>query len=581
MERTSQQGAREGDGRRRLVDLGAALLLAQAAATSVERLMAARRDNLSFDDAYMFLRYAHNIRHGLGFAWNLDGAHTYGPTSLLWSFCVLLLSYLPTDPWTQLLLGSWMCSLAAVMAMAWAVRANARSEWLRRPLPTLALIAAPLFASRLFQGDQFNGMETMLATALCAVFFGLCLLWRAGRVAPAVVGGAGVLLFLARPESGLVTVLVPALVGWIPAISSGDAMGSGQTRRSLRGLLELYGVFCAGVLIELALCRLYFGTPVPLSVHMKGGAAYRGYGDVWYPSLMLIAFLSALQLFVAALVLLTRRRDLRLVLCGVIPAALVFAYLGTVTQIMGFDSRYYVPYAPLLVVPAVLVLDGWLAFPQPWNEAWPGHALRNRGAVTAVLLILFFLFHSQAVQRGFRLLEHGHHLEYDPAQLSVAATTPLPSYDWQPMMRAVTDDLIAPLPRGTTVASSEVGYLGERASGINIIDLAGLNDNDIALHGFGMNRLLERKPDLIWMPNTSYTYQRGVMFSDPAFLAQYDVYADAGNFGIAIRKDSPYCGAIERQFRIFWARVYPRYDPAAYLVRSVSWSGVPHSVRNR
>ena len=571
----------EGDGRRRLVDLGAALLLAQAAATSIERLMAARRDKLGFDDAYMFLRYAHNIRHGLGFSWNLDGVHTYGPTSLLWSLCVLLLSYLPTDPWTQLLLGSWVCSLAAVMAMAWAVRANARSEWLRRPLPTLALVAAPLFASRLFQGDQFNGMETMLATALCAVFFGLCLLWRAGRVSPVVVGAAGVLLFLARPESGLVTVLLPALLGLGPELSSGDAAASSRVRPSLRDLLEIYGVFCAGVLIELALCWLYFGTPVPLSVHMKGGEAYRGYADVWYPSLMLIAFLSALRLFVAALVLLTRRRDLRLVLAGVIPAAPVFAYLGTVTQIMGFDSRYYVPYAPLLVVPALLVLDRWLALPPAEGEAWPGHTLRNRGAVTAVLLIFFFFFYSQAVQRRFRLLEHGHHMEYDPPQLSVAATAPLPGYEWQPMMLAVTDDLIAPLPAGVTVASSEVGYLGERASGINIIDLAGLNDTDIALHGFEMNRLLERRPDLIWMPNTSYTYQRGVMFSDPALLAEYDVYAGAGNYGIAIRKDSPYRAAIERQFAIFWAKVYPGYDPAAYRVRSASWSDIPHSVRNR
>ena len=569
------------DGRRRLADLGAALLLAQALATSIERLMAARRDKLGFDDAYMFLRYAHNIRHGLGFSWNLNGGHTYGPTSLLWSFCVLLLSYLPADPWTQLLLGSWVCSLAAVMAMAWAVRANARSEWLRRPLPTLALVAAPLFASRLFQGDQFNGMETMLATALCAVFFGLCLLWRAGRVSPVVVGAAGVLLFLARPESGLVTALLPALVGWRPGYPSGLEESDGQARPSLRGFLELYGVFCAGVLIELALCRLYFGTPVPLSVHMKGGEAYRGYGDVWYPSLMLIAFLSALQLFVTALVLLTRRRDLRLVLCGLIPAALVFAYLGTVNQIMGFNSRYYVPYAPLLVVPALLVLDRWLAFPPAESEAWPGHTLRNRAVVTAFLLLFFLLFYSQAVQRGFRLLEHGHHMEYDPVQLKIAATKPLPSFDWKTMMLDVTDDLIAPLPPGATVASSEVGYLGERASGINIIDLAGLNDTEIALHGFEMSRLLERKPDLIWMPHVDYTFQRGVMFSDPALLAQYDVYAEAGNFGIAIRKDSPYHAAIERQFRIFWARVYPGYDPADYLVRSASWSGTAHSVRNR
>ena len=570
----------EGDGRRRLVDLGAALLLAQAAATSIERFVAVRRNRLGFDDAYMFLRYAHNLRHGLGFSWNLDCVHTYGPTSLLWSFCVLLLSYLPTDPWTQLLLGSWVCSIAAVIAMAWAVSANAQSVWLRRPLPTLALIATPLSASWLFQGGPLNGMETMLATSLCAIFFGLCLLWRAGHVRPAVTGGVGVLLFLARPESGLVAVLLPAFVGWMPEDASGLEERGRQTRPSLRDFLKLYGVFCAGVLIELALCWWYFGTPVPLSLHMKGGNAYRGFVGVWYPSLRLIDFLSALQFFVALLVLLTRRRDLRLVLAGAIPAALVFAYLGTVNQIMGFNSRYYVPYAPLLVVPAVLVLDRWLASSAAESEAWPGHTLRNRAAATAFLLLVFVLFYSQAVRRGLRLLEHGHHSEYDPARLDIAAAVPLPAYDWGTMILDVTDDLVAPLPSGATVAATEVGYLGERASGINIIDLAGLNDTEIALHGFAMSRLLERKPDLIWMPHADYTYQRGVMFSDPAFLAEYDIYADAGNYGIAIRKDSPFRAAIERRFKIFWAKVYPGYDPAAYLVRSVTWSGLQHSVRD-
>jgi hypothetical protein len=148
--------------------------------------MAVHRSPLAFDDAYMFLRYAHNIRHGLGFSWNLDSAHTYGPTSLLWSFCALLLSYLPTGPWTQLLLGSWFFSIAAVLALAWAVtaNANAQSDWLRSPLRVLALIAVPLFAYTLFQGNQFNGMETMLATTLCALFVGLALLWRSGRISP-------------------------------------------------------------------------------------------------------------------------------------------------------------------------------------------------------------------------------------------------------------------------------------------------------------------------------------------------------------------------------------------------------------
>jgi hypothetical protein len=556
--------------KRQLVNIAASLLLARAAAVAIQKFMVVRRSPLGFDDAYMFLRYAHNIRHGLGFSWNLDGLHTYGPTSLLWSFCVLLLSYLPTDPWTKLALGSWLFSFAAVIAMAWAVSANAQSFWLRSILRALAIIVVPLAGTAVFEGNQYNGMETMLATTLCALFVGLALQWHARRVSPILAGSIGLLLFLARPESALVTVLLPLLL-WLLLE---------KPRPTLKSLLTLYGIFFAGVFIELLACQFYFGTPLPLSVFMKGHQAYLGFREVWYPTLLLIAFLSALQLFLAALVLLTRRRDLRLVLACLLPAAAVFAYLGTVTQIMGFDSRYYLPYAPLVVVPSLLLLDRWLTTPSPGPNAWPGHTLRNRAAFTAILLLACLLFSSEAVQAKFRHLEHGSHNEYDLAQLNIAATKALPTIDWQTMMGGITNDLAVSLPPNATLAATEVGYLGAHASQINIIDLAGLNDTDIALHGFNMSRFLARKPDLIWMPNSDYTYQRGIMFSDPAFLAQYDVYANAGNYGLAVRKDSPYRTQIDHQLAIFWQKLYPGTDPSDYLVHSATWTGLKHPVPN-
>jgi hypothetical protein len=247
---------------------------------------------------------------------------------------------------------------------------------------------------------------------------------------------------------------------------------------------------------------------------------------------------------------------------------------------MGFNSRYYVPYLPLIVIPTLLILDSWLAASPSDSPAWPTTALRNRAALTALLLLAFLLFSSEAVQAKFRHLEHGSHSEYDAAQLTIAATTPLPPTDWQTMMLAVTDDLAVSLPPNTTLAATEVGYLGERATQLNLIDLAGLNDTDIALHGFNMARFLARKPDLIWMPNSDYTYQRGIMFSDPAFLAQYDIYADAGNYGLAVRKDSPVRPQIDHQLAIFWQKLYPHTNPAAYQVQAATWSAQKHPVPN-
>ena len=335
----------------RLYDLASAVLLAVFAGDWLRTLWAAFRSPLSFDDAYMFARYAANIRHGLGMSWNLDGVHTYGPTSPLWALCVLVLSFLPTGAWHQLVLGSWLCGLGAVIALAWAVRANATSTLFTTILRTLPWVVLPLSATPVFTGNLVNGMETMLATLLVALFLGLTLLWHRGLTRPELPAAVAILLFATRPESALLTVLFPTLLTVLLPTPTAPR----------RSLFRLLAVFFAGVALELLLCKLYFHTPVPLSVYMKGKHAYQGYGDVWHPELLMMAFFAATQLYLLALLFLTRRRDLRLVLCFLLPPLALFAYLGTVTQIMGFNARYYAPYLPCFILPALLVIDRWFS----------------------------------------------------------------------------------------------------------------------------------------------------------------------------------------------------------------------------
>jgi hypothetical protein len=549
---------------KRLYNIAAAVLLAKVAGVWLQNLWASQRKPLLFDDAYMFARYAANVRHGLGISWNLDGAHTYGQTSPLWGVIVVGLSFLPISTWKMLTLGSWICSIGAVVALAWAVAANARSEFLSSTWRVFPLVALPLADTPVFSGNQATGMETMLATLLCAVFVGLTLAWRRGAARAEFVALAGLLLFLTRPESAIATVLLPLLLFLLlpsPALPK-------------RSVATLLGLFFAGVLLELFVCRLYFHTVFPLSFYMKSRHAYEGYRDVWHPELWMLAFLTGCQLYLALFIFLGRKRDWQLIVCCVMPALAVFAYLATVTQIMGFNARYYTPYLAFFIVPALLVADRWLAEKtESIEERWPRNTLLVRSCVTAIMMICFLGLSSESVQATVRRLEARSRLEYEPARLETAATAPLPETGWATMMADITDRLVAPLPPGVTVAATEVGYLGSKAPQVNIIDLAGLNDTDIALHGFDMSRLMQRKPDIIWMPNASYTYQRGLMFSDPALLAQYDVYAGAANYGLALRKNSPYRPQIEQQMQVYWSAVYPGYRIGDYHVRSANWSG--------
>jgi hypothetical protein len=552
---------------RRLYNIAAAVLVAMVAGVWLQTLWAAWRKPLAFDDAYMFARYAMNVRHGLGVSWNLNGVHTYGQTSLLWGLVVVVVSHLPIGTWKMLSLGSWLCSVGAVIALAWAVAVNSEGALLSSTWRVLPWVALPLTGATVFSGNQVNGMETMLAALLGAVFVGLALAWCRGVVQPELVAVVGLALFMTRPDAAIAIVLLPLLLfALMPGISKGS-------------IARLLGVFLAGVMLELIVCQLYFHTALPLSFYMKSKHVYEGYRAVWHPELLMLAFFAACELYLVALIFLSRREDWRLIVCCVAPALASFAYLGTVTQIMGFNARYYIPYFAFFVVPALLVIDRWMARGDvPVEELWPGKTLLVRGCVTAVVMMSFLALSSEAVLAKIRRTEARVHFEYDPVHVQMAATVPLPTIPWDVMMTDFTDLLAAQLPKGVTVAATEAGYLGERAAQMNLIDLAGLNDNEIALQGFDLQALLLRKPDVIWMPNSDYTYQNALMMSDPELLKEYDVYAGAANYGLAIRKDSPYRTQIEQQMQVFWNAVYPGYKMSDYLVRSASWTKTKHRV---
>jgi hypothetical protein len=555
---------------RRLYPIAAAVLLAMVAGVWMRALWAVWRTPLAFDDAYMFARYAMNVRHGLGVSWNLDGVPTYGQTSLLWGWLVVVLSYLPMGVWKMLSLGSWLCSIGAVIALAWAVAVNARGWLLSSTWRVLPWVALPLATTVVFMGNAVTGMETMLAALLAAVFVGMALAWSRGTARPEWVALVGLALFMTRPDAAIVIVLLPSLLFVLmPGVGTGN-------------VARLLGLFVAGVLVELIVCKMYFHTALPLSFYMKGRHAYEGFREVWHPELMMLAFLAACELYLVAMILLGRREDWRLIVCCVTPALVTFAYLGTVTQIMGFNARYYVPYFAFFVVPALLVIDRWMASGDiSVEKQWPGKTLLVRGFATGVVMLCFLAGSSEAVQAAIRRTEARVHVEYAPVLVEMSASAPLPGVPWDVMMRDLTDLLVVPLPRGATVAATEVGYLGERAAQVNVIDMAGLNDNEIALHGFDVHALLLRKPDVIWMPNNDYTYLNAWMMSDPELMKEYDVYAGAANYGLAIRKDSPYRAEIDRQMKVFWSAAYPGYRMSDYLVRSASWSRAKQSIRER
>ena len=123
--------------------------------------------------------------------------------------------------------------------------------------------------------------------------------------------------------------------------------------------------------------------------------------------------------------------------------------------------------------------------------------------------------------------------------------------------------------------------MGALAPQANVIDLAGLNDPEIARAGFSMQYVLSRKPEVLWFPPSDYTRLYAQVASDPRLLQQYIVYAGAFDFGLALRKDLPPDSSIVRAFHAVWADTYPGVDSNHFIVQRVVWnpSPVPRSIR--
>jgi hypothetical protein len=250
---------------------------------------------------------------------------------------------------------------------------------------------------------------------------------------------------------------------------------------------------------------------------------------------------------------------LPLLLALLLPAAATMAYLITVHQVMGFIGRYYIPLLPYLVVPALLSLDA---------------ALLERARI--VRRVVFGVCVVALAYLSIRPLEVGWERQYTRLVASAPIPVPLPPVrakgelpdfggKWNPVNPAVAR-MVASLPKGITVAASEVGYLGGLARQATIIDLLGLNDTGITLQGFSMDGLLTRAPDLIWLPHPAYTGLRAVMLGDPRLFERYVVINEAFYSGVAIRRDSPMRAQIEKAVLAAWDELYPSWQLADYVV---------------
>ena len=513
-----------------------------AAALVVERLCTlAAAPPTDFDDAYMFVRYADNLRGGFGMVWNRGGETVYGATGLLHLGLVTAVRAIaPAWPdWRVLAVATLVAAVVAVAVATAIVSRFASHAWLRgAPERALLVVVATVAYSEAFVFHAGTGMDTM--SALLAnggvVLASLALAARPTSRAALACALVGWLAVEARPDSVILAAGTPLLT---------ILLSCGGSRRLLGWLAVPFALLVGA---SLAAKQHWLGSALPLAFFAKRPFAYGGFvGEyTWNPFWLLAVFGRAAAPLLVILVVGARRRHARALAALLLPVAATCAALFSVNQVMGHLGRFYFPALPALIAAAAAVSDG----------LWPlgVRALATRATLAGVLLF----GGSVALDAAGRRYEA--RAERQPlAELggyTIAAAEPLPDEDsWRAAGEMA--ELAAAAPPGARLAMSEHGLVAARAPAAVIIDVIGLHDRWFARHRFTAAELFRRRPDLIWMPHPDYTQMiRDILDSDD-FWRDFDFYPDALSFGVAVRRDGDAAAALRRLFAARFAADHP------------------------
>jgi hypothetical protein len=481
--------------------------------------------DLHFDDAYMFVRYAGNLLTTGNYGWNA-GERTYGCTSVAYTMFIALMRLIGFDalgPSRLLRVASLFWGVGAVVLLARVIRQAARGTILEDATARQGLLVA-IIASPITFMNALTGMDTMLSlfatTAIVLCWFRFVDKPSTMRWLLAV--SSCYFAFAARPDNAIYALLFPALFLW-------------QARQPWSRILSTYGVLIALFGLDTFIKARYFGNPIPLPFYAKSRGFYEGYLGInrWNPMDYTWDFLLTYGGVLLMLNLLygSARGALRAA-AFLLPVVLMLAYYMTVIQIMGHNSRYYLPSVPFLVAGLIVALrDARTERVSGTRIAWAFLAVLAFASVRVLVaprLTAMRLAREEAVAARFQppapdADEHG-----DAAWARITT------------MSAIAGRL----PPGSTIGATEHGYIAAMNPRIRIMDLCGLHNPEMAMHGWSDDMLRRAAPEMIWMPHSDYTGLRAHMRSGAFFKNAYDLYPEALAYGVAIRRDSPHYAAI-------------------------------------
>ncbi len=501
-----------------------------AICTSVFLLMLVQRiSSLSvWDDAYMFVRYADNFLDYGNLSWNPQAENTYGLTSLAYLIIVIPFRMIfQTEPALVMILASLLSGLLAMLTMIWLLRRLVKNS-VHRQMMWIVLSLSSVVAADSIVAHLTSGMDTMFAIFVITVW--LSIIYTSANYG--LMGVLGGLFFAVRPDLLIVSILM------IPLLLFKGNSYSHLIKYSLGMVIAL--------LLQVLVTYIYFATLFPLSFYAKNISVYSEQFYGYYTNTSWGYFLEFIRSYpyiigIVIISLITRLRSWQWQDKGLLLGCIGFCiyHIAFVVPIMGFSQRFFYPIVPILVMLASRGLVEILNhLPNTIAETFQNYPFR----ILFVPLLLIFAFINPMP------------IILSMVQYTQPASTPTlgigrfdlqTAYDYLYIDNWYGLDELSKLNDDIVIATTEIGLPGVMNPHKTIIDMAGLNDLDIALNGFSADWLMAEKnqPDWIYMPFPHYEGMWYSIFNHPVFKVEYQFFSAqtlGTSMDVAVKRDSKF-----------------------------------------
>lgn len=484
-----------------------------------------------WDDAYFFVRYADNFIQSGVWTWNPGEPPTYGLTSLAHGAQVGVFRLFGGPPALTLWLSSLVWGILFLFVLLRLAFSKTDPSGKNLRFAGFLVIATIGFQTPQLAQHFTSGMDTMLGLAWISGYLLLFKRWEM-ELSPGkslVLGMMGGLTWFIRPELMLLTVLMPL----------GVAFWGSRKLLKTQGWYAL--LFTGFFLISGAfLAQNYFGNVFPLSFWVKSANAYGPEISAQYRlegleqlGIFLVCNWIPIGVIIGTFAIGRKQwwKKLSPGDRGLIFAVLLYLVYETafVLQIMGYGQRFYFP-----IWPAVLYLGARslvilieerpnLLSSGPVKVKWKGVL-----GILALLMVVFSL--SSWMQRPRNLSRDWGKFGTESVYAGIG------EHNWPLLPRW---DIF---PSDFRLAGTELGIPGIMHPEKRIVDLTGLHDPE-QVGGFSVGRLLEQKPDIVYLPHPDYIGMHQILEQSSDFEAAYKVYTASelkSYLGIALRRESPY-----------------------------------------